>query len=148
MENADDKLIKTLGALESLGEDISSIREAEELFSARIEQMEDAMEGLHAKSGDLKRQLDAFSSLLEKEEDNVKKIESLSQTLEKAAKTLSSLDLGRLTEQTEALNKSVKGLEEALKQLDKDDEAGKKEKKGGKAPTLKNAVKKGAKRGK
>lgn len=147
MENADDKLIKTLGALEALGEDISSIREAEELFSARIEEMQAEMEALHGKSSDLNRQLDALSSLLDKEAANAAKIASLSLTLEKAAKILSSLDLGKLSEQTEALNKSVKGLEEAVKELSKDDEAGEKNK-GGKNPTLKKAVKKGAKRGK
>lgn len=148
MENADDKLIKTLEALEALGEDISSIREAEELFSARIEAMEASMEALHAKSGDINRQLKALGSLLKKEEANIETIESLSQTLDKAAKALSSLDLGRVAEQTEALNQSVKGLEEAVKQLSKDDEVGGKKKKGGKAPTLKDAAKKGAKRGK
>ena len=88
MENADDRLIKTLTSLEQLGEDVAAIKEVEESFDTRLSDLTEQVEALHNQLGEYSRQLDALSSLTAKIEAFESKFTSISSLLDKAMTTL------------------------------------------------------------
>ena len=125
MENADDKLIKTLESLEQLEEDIASIKEVEESFDSRLAELSDQVESLHTRLGEYNRQLDALSSWVEKIESFASKFAAVSALLDQTMNTLTKETL----EATGQKLDEVKGAcEEVVSKLNEASETKEKEK--------------------
>ena len=124
MENADDRLIKTLTSLEQLGEDVAAIKEVEESFDTRLSDLTEQVEALHNQLGEYSRQLDALSSLTAKIEAFESKFTSISSLLDKAMTTLNKElfdDVGKKMDELKASCDEVsEKISETLKPADKE----------------------------
>ena len=127
MENADDRLIKTLTSLEQLGEDVAAIKEVEESFDTRLSDLTEQVEALHNQLGEYSRQLDALSSLTAKIEAFESKFTSISSLLDKAMTTLNKElfdEVGKKMDELKASCGEVsEKISETLKPADKEKKA-------------------------
>ena len=118
MENADDRLIKTLTRLDEMSESLDSIAEVESRFDKRLQEMESDVEGLFSTINDISGKLDALSGALERLTDAAKRLSGVQEQGKRLAELIGRLDPEKLSASLEESSEKlldVYGKLEALK---------------------------------
>ena len=118
MENADDRLIKTLTRLDEMSESLDSIAEVESRFDKRLKEMESDVEGLFSTINDISGKLDALSGALERLTDAAKRLSGVQEQGKRLAELIGGLDPEKLSASLEESSEKlldVYGKLEALK---------------------------------
>lgn len=128
MENADDKLVRTLESLEDISSYLEKIEEVESSFDSRLDGISDRIDATFDRSKEVSSNLSKLEGSINKLEDLLSKLSVLNEKLSSLLDRLDKVDAKAIVSECDKASDSITSLIQEMKSIKMD-----KKKKGSKS---------------